>query len=68
MSLAQAGEDVLPVHTIRQAHSRSTLDLSGVQNELVESVQATGTPVIIVLMTGRPLAIERLRTNTVRAR
>src|SRR5690606_22666821 len=34
-----------------------TLDLPGVQRELVEAVVATGTPVVLVLMTGRPYAI-----------
>jgi len=33
------------------------LELPGVQRELVEAVLATGTPVVLVLMTGRPYAI-----------
>jgi beta-glucosidase len=40
-----------------EAASRSTLDLPGVQNELMEAVAATGKPVVLVLMNGRPLAI-----------
>ncbi|GHO64117.1 beta-glucosidase [Ktedonobacter sp. SOSP1-52] len=35
--------------------SRSTLDLPGRQLELLEAVAATGTPVILVLLSGRPL-------------
>ncbi|WP_297081837.1 glycoside hydrolase family 3 N-terminal domain-containing protein [uncultured Demequina sp.] len=36
---------------------RDDLELPGVQRELVEAVLATGTPVVLVLMTGRPYAI-----------
>lgn len=34
-----------------------SLELPGVQRELVEAVLATGTPVVLVLMTGRPYAV-----------
>jgi beta-glucosidase len=34
-----------------------SLELPGVQRELVEAVLATGTPVILVLVTGRPYAV-----------
>jgi len=34
-----------------------TLELPGVQRELVEAVVATGTPVVLVLLTGRPYAV-----------
>ena len=40
-----------------EARNRTSLDLPGVQQELVEAVHATGTPVVAVLMNGRPLAI-----------
>jgi len=40
-----------------EAACRSTLDLPGLQQELVQAVEATGTPVIVVLMNGRPLSI-----------
>jgi beta-glucosidase len=40
-----------------EAHSRSSLDLPGVQGELLKAVHATGTPVVVVLMGGRPLTI-----------
>jgi beta-glucosidase len=40
-----------------EAHSRSTLDLPGVQKDLLKAVHATGTPVVLVLMGGRPLTI-----------
>lgn len=34
----------------------ASLDLSGLQQELVEAVQGTGTPTIVVLINGRPLS------------
>ncbi|HLR33107.1 MAG TPA: beta-glucosidase BglX [Fodinibius sp.] len=40
-----------------EAASRATLDLPGVQLELLKAVEATGTPTVLVLMNGRPLAI-----------
>lgn len=41
-----------------EAASRSILDLPGVQQRLLEAVTATGTPVVLVLMNGRPLTFE----------
>ena len=38
--------------------SRSTLDLPGRQQELLEAVLATGTPTVLLLMTGRPLDLK----------
>jgi beta-glucosidase len=40
-----------------EAASRSELDLPGVQLELIKAIKETGTPVVVVLMNGRPLAI-----------
>ena len=40
-----------------EAASRASLDLPGVQQQLIEAVAQTGTPVVAVLMSGRPLAI-----------
>jgi beta-glucosidase len=40
-----------------EAASRTSLDLPGVQQELVQAVVETGTPVVVVLMSGRPLTI-----------
>jgi beta-glucosidase len=42
-----------------EAASRSTLDLPGRQLELIEAVAATGTPVVLVLLSGRPLDLRR---------
>ena len=38
--------------------SRSSLDLPGRQQELLEKVIATGTPVVLLIMTGRPLDLK----------
>lgn len=40
-----------------EAASRTSLDLPGRQQELLEAVVATGKPVVLVLMSGRPLTI-----------
>jgi beta-glucosidase len=40
-----------------EASSRSCIGLPGRQQELVKAVVATGTPVVLVLMNGRPLTI-----------
>jgi beta-glucosidase len=37
---------------------RDDLELPGVQRALVEEVVATGTPVVLVLLTGRPYAVD----------
>ena len=41
-----------------EAASRASLGLPGVQQQLLEAVVATGTPVVLVLMNGRPLILE----------
>ena len=37
--------------------SRATLDLPGMQEEMLEAAAATGTPIVLVLESGRPLDI-----------
>jgi beta-glucosidase len=44
-------------HASGEASARSTLDLQGNQEELLEAVVATGKPVVLVVFSGRPLAI-----------
>ena len=46
-----------------EAASRSTLDLPGRQLDLVKAVRATGKPVVVVLMNGRPLSINWIAEN-----
>ncbi|MBX6311554.1 MAG: glycoside hydrolase family 3 C-terminal domain-containing protein [Isosphaeraceae bacterium] len=40
-----------------EAASRTSLDLSGRQLDLIRAVHATGTPTVVVLINGRPLTI-----------
>jgi len=44
--------------TTGEFRDRSTLGFHGRQQELLEAVVATGTPVVLVVVSGRPLAIE----------
>ncbi|MFG2060848.1 beta-glucosidase [Micromonospora sp. NPDC048871] len=43
--------------TVGEGCDRDDLELPGVQRELVEAVLDTGTPVVLVLLTGRPYAL-----------
>ncbi|HET9409669.1 MAG TPA: glycoside hydrolase family 3 C-terminal domain-containing protein [Candidatus Sulfotelmatobacter sp.] len=53
------GDDLknLPPPTDGEGYDVASLDLTGVQEDLVRAVQATGTPVVLVLVNGRPLSI-----------
>ena len=42
-----------------EAHSLSDLNLQGAQSELIKAVRRSGKPVVVVVMAGRPLTIER---------
>ncbi|MFI2755206.1 beta-glucosidase [Cellulomonas sp. P22] len=44
--------------TVGEGCDRDDLELPGVQRELVETLLATGTPVVLVLLTGRPYAVD----------
>lgn len=46
-----------------EAASKTNLDLSAVQNELIRKVYAAGKPVVLVLMNGRPLTINWISEN-----
>lgn len=39
---------------------RSTLDLWGMQDDLIDALAATGKPIVALLLNGRPLAVNRL--------
>ncbi|WP_426565156.1 beta-glucosidase [Angustibacter sp. McL0619] len=43
--------------TVGEGNDCESLDLPGVQRQLVEQLLATGTPVVMVMVTGRPYAI-----------
>ena len=46
-----------------EASCRSSLDLPGVQEKLVEEIYKTGKPVVVILMNGRPLSIQWIDKN-----
>ena len=48
---------------VGEAASRVTLDLPGRQMELVQAIHATGKPVVVVLVNGRPLSVGWIVNN-----
>ncbi|MDP4208995.1 MAG: glycoside hydrolase family 3 N-terminal domain-containing protein [Bacteroidota bacterium] len=48
---------------VGEAKSRTSLDLTGYQQLLLTKIQETGTPVVLVLMNGRPLTINLANKN-----
>lgn len=44
--------------TVGEGNDADSLELPGVQRQLVEAIVATGTPVVLVLLTGRPYALD----------
>jgi beta-glucosidase len=49
--------------TCKENEDRDDLGLVGKQQELVEAVYATGTPIVVVLLHGRPLAIHWIKDH-----
>jgi beta-glucosidase len=49
--------------TSGEAFDVATLELTGRQLELVQAVHATGTPTVVVLVNGRPLAVPWIAEN-----
>jgi beta-glucosidase len=49
---------------VGEAGSKSSLDLTGRQMDLVKAVHATGKPTIVVLINGRPLTVGWIVENT----
>jgi beta-glucosidase len=47
-----------------EAASRTSLDLPGRQLELIQAIQATGKPYVVVLMNGRPLTLGWVAENS----
>ncbi len=44
-----------------EAHCRADLNLPGIQNELIDEIAATGKPIVLVIMAGRPLLLQEVR-------
>lgn len=51
------GAENEPPPTDGEGYDVATLDLTGMQEDLVRAVQATGTPTVLVLVNGRPLSV-----------
>jgi beta-glucosidase len=49
--------------TVGEGYDVASLDLTGMQEELLKAVKETGTPVIMVLINGRPLSIRWAAEN-----
>jgi len=46
-----------------EAAARSTLDLPGAQQQLIDRIKATGKPFVVVLFNGRPLTLEKVAAS-----
>ena len=42
-----------------EANSRGMIDLPGIQTELISALKKSGKPLILIVMAGRPLAIQK---------
>jgi beta-glucosidase len=47
-----------------EAAARSTIDLPGAQQELIDRIKATGKPFVVVLFNGRPLTLEKVAAQS----
>ncbi|MEO8180259.1 MAG: glycoside hydrolase family 3 N-terminal domain-containing protein [Deltaproteobacteria bacterium] len=56
LALVVLGEDA---NISGECRSRAFLGLPGIQTELLEQLAATGTPLIVIIMAGRPLSLGR---------
>ncbi len=58
------GESGLRPHsTVGEARDATSLDLTGVQHQLVDAVIATGTPTVVVLVSGRVHSVAGIATS-----
>ncbi|HET7102334.1 MAG TPA: glycoside hydrolase family 3 C-terminal domain-containing protein, partial [Terriglobia bacterium] len=53
----RGGEHPGPAPTDGEGYDVASLDLTGVQEDLVRAVAATGTPTVLVMTNGRPLSV-----------
>src|SRR6185437_13312642 len=52
-----------PDATSGEGYDLSDLKLPGVQEDLIKAVKATGKPVVVVLVSGKPFAIPWVKNN-----
>jgi len=43
-----------------EAHCRAEIDLPGNQEQLIDAISATGKPIVLVVMAGRPLTLQKV--------
>ncbi|MFT5677090.1 MAG: beta-glucosidase, partial [Paraglaciecola sp.] len=43
-----------------EAHCRSNINLPGCQEQLIAAIAETGTPIVLVVMAGRPLTLDKI--------
>ncbi|MGA2866422.1 MAG: glycoside hydrolase family 3 C-terminal domain-containing protein [Verrucomicrobiota bacterium] len=55
-AIVVVGENQRRASTDGEGYDAATLELTGLQEELIKAVEATGTPTVVVLINGRPLA------------
>ncbi|MGN6647407.1 MAG: beta-glucosidase BglX [Cytophaga sp.] len=46
-----------------EAHSRADISLPGAQEKLIQALAKTGKPIVLVIMAGRPVTIDRILPN-----
>ena len=56
VAIVVVGESQHDTRTDGEGHDVASLDLSGVQEDLIQAVFETGTPTVVVLLNGRPLS------------
>ncbi len=63
VAVVVVGESQTDPNTNGEGYDVASLDLTGMQEELIKAVHATGTPVIVVLINGRPLSVRWIAEN-----
>src|SRR4051794_34004463 len=69
VAAAQSADQVVlalgePREMSGEAASRSTLDLPGAQQQLIDRIEATGKPFVVVLFNGRPLTLQKVAASS----
>ena len=59
----QRNDEGVRVATSGEGFDVANLDLTGMQQDLVKAVAATGTPTVVILMNGRPLSTRWIADN-----
>ncbi|MDD4109392.1 MAG: glycoside hydrolase family 3 C-terminal domain-containing protein, partial [Prolixibacteraceae bacterium] len=63
VAVVVVGENQSGRKTNGEGYDVASLDLTGMQEDLIKAVHSTGTPVIVVLINGRPLSVRWTEEN-----